>query len=207
MGGMASVSVSLGATLTHLLPSSLSSTPALSPLPGTGLVPVAPLTHSAPGAFSAALQAARTGSPRQGAPGAPARAERPRRSAEDLDSASRQVAHLAPPGGGLEGPLQPPLPTSAPTPGTATSNPSASASLEDLLPALVRKIAWSGDARRGAVRIELGAGALAGATLLVAADGARVRVTLSGQSGVELEPYRERIVARLAARGLDADVT
>ncbi|HTB76743.1 MAG TPA: hypothetical protein VK762_26030, partial [Polyangiaceae bacterium] len=90
---------------------------------------------------------------------------------------------------------------------TATSNPSASASLEDLLPALVRKIAWSGDARRGAVRIELGAGALAGATLLVAADGARVRVTLSGQSGVELEPYRERIVARLAARGLDADVT
>jgi hypothetical protein len=139
-------------------------------------------------------------------PGAPARAERPKRSAEDLDAASRQVAHLAPPGGGLEGPLQPPLPTSAPTPGSESSNPSALASLEDLLPALVRKIAWSGDARRGAVRIELGAGALAGATLLVAADGARVRVTLSGQPGVELEPYRERIAARLAARGLDADV-
>jgi hypothetical protein len=70
----------------------------------------------------------------------------------------------------------------------------------------VRKIAWSGDARRGAVRIELGAGALSGSTLLVATDGARVRIELRAQNGVELEPWRERIIARLAARGIDADV-
>jgi hypothetical protein len=93
-----------------------------------------------------------------------------------------------------------------PPPSASAPNPVGAASLEEILPALVRKIAWSGDARRGAVRIELGAGALAGATLLVAADRGRVRVTLSAQAGVELEPYRERIVARLAARGLDADV-
>ncbi len=209
MGGMVSVSVPALATLAHLLPSSLTSALALPPLGATGSVPVAPGAHSASGAFSAALQAAGTALPSrgpQGAHGAPAPGARPRRSAEDLDAASRQVAHLAPPGGGLEGPPQPLLPTSAATPGPATSDPPALASLEDLLPALVRKIAWSGDARRGAVRIELGAGALAGATLLVAADGDRVRVTLSAQPGVELEPYRERIVARLAARGLDADV-
>ncbi len=204
---MVSVSVPAGAALAHLLPSSLSSALALSPPLAAGSLPVAALAHSASGAFSAALQAAGMGSsPRQGAQGTPAPGARPRRSAEDLDAASRQVAHLAPPGGGIEGPLQLLLPTSAPTPGAPTSNPSAPASLEELLPALVRKIAWSGDARRGAVRIELGAGALAGATLLVAADGGRVRVTLSAQPGVELEPYRDRIVARLAARGLDADV-
>jgi hypothetical protein len=80
------------------------------------------------------------------------------------------------------------------------------ASLEELLPALVRKIAWSSDARRGAVRIELGAGALSGATLLVAAEGGRVRVTLTAPRGVELGAWRERIIARLSSRGLDADV-
>jgi hypothetical protein len=74
----------------------------------------------------------------------------------------------------------------------------------------VRKIAWSGDARRGTVRIELGAGALAGATLLVAANGGRVQVTLIAEathSDVDLDTWRERIAARLSDRGLDADVT
>jgi hypothetical protein len=80
-------------------------------------------------------------------------------------------------------------------------------SLEEILPALVRKIAWSGDARRGAVRIELGAGALSGATLLVMTDGGRVRIALSAQGGAPLEPWRERIVARLASRGIEAEVT
>ncbi len=69
------------------------------------------------------------------------------------------------------------------------------ASLEEILPALVRRIAWSGDARRGTVRIELGSGALAGATLLVAADDGRVQVTLSGRAG-----HRARVVARTHRR-------
>jgi hypothetical protein len=57
------------------------------------------------------------------------------------------------------------------------------------------------------VRIEFGAGALSGATLLVAAERGVIRVALRAQAGVELEPWRERIVARLAARGLNAEVT
>ena len=72
---------------------------------------------------------------------------------------------------------------------------------------LVRRIAWSCDAARGAVKIELGAGALSGATLVVAAESGRVRVAIRAESGIELEPWRERILARLAARGLDAEVT
>ncbi len=78
-------------------------------------------------------------------------------------------------------------------------------SLEDLVPALVRKVAWSGDARRGAVRLELGAGALAGVTLIVHANDGRVQVQLSAPPGVDLEDWRDRIAQRLAARGLSVD--
>ena len=77
------------------------------------------------------------------------------------------------------------------------------ASLEELLPELVRKIAWSGDAHRGAVRLEVGAGALAGATLLVQAEGGRVHVTLHAPGDANAESWRGRIEARLSARGLD----
>jgi hypothetical protein len=83
------------------------------------------------------------------------------------------------------------------------------ASLEELLPALVRKIAWSGDERRGAVRIEVGAGPLAGATLLVQARAGRVEVTLSAAAadagGIDAEAWRDRIARRLEARGLEVD--
>jgi hypothetical protein len=91
------------------------------------------------------------------------------------------------------------VPAPAPAPASAPA-----LSLEDLLPALVRRIAWSGDARKGAVRLEVGAGELAGATLLVQAQGGRVQVTLSA-AGADAEAWRERIAARLAARGLEVD--
>ncbi len=154
-------------------------------------------------AFSHALQAARASG--QGGLGGPAvgRSKGHDGATDEVDAAARQAAHLAPPGAGLEAAIQPPLPT---PPGPVTEgprSPPAPASLEELLPVLVRKIAWSGDSRRGAVRIELGAGALAGATVLVASDGGRVRVTLSAQVA---DAWRERIVARLEARGLDVDV-
>ena len=68
------------------------------------------------------------------------------------------------------------------------------------LPALVRRVAWSGDRRKGTIRLELGAGALAGATLLVEAEEGRVRVHLSAPPGVDLTAWRARIGARLAAR-------
>jgi hypothetical protein len=81
----------------------------------------------------------------------------------------------------------------------------ARASLEELLPALVRRIAWSGDARRGAVRMELGAGELAGATVTVHADDGRLRVELAAPPGADREAWGERLRARLEARGLAVD--
>jgi hypothetical protein len=95
---------------------------------------------------------------------------------------------------------------SSPCPAPAAGPAPALASLEELLPELVRKIGWSGDAHRGVVRLEVGAGALAGATLLVQAEGGRVHVTLHaapGAADADAESWRERIEARLSARGLD----
>lgn len=78
----------------------------------------------------------------------------------------------------------------------------ARVSLEQVLDQLVKKIAWSGDSRAGTARVELGAGALAGATLLVQAEGSEVRVTLELPPGVDAAGWRDRLERRLSARGL-----
>ncbi len=129
----------------------------------------------------------------------PESAPAPRRRAHDadLEPAARHAAQLAPPV------TTPVAPTAAPALAEAAPVARARASLEDLLPALVRRVAWSGDGKRGTVRLELGAGALAGATLLVHTDEGRVRVHLSAPPGVDLEGWRTRIASRLAGRGLD----
>jgi hypothetical protein len=75
-------------------------------------------------------------------------------------------------------------------------------SLEQLLSRLVRRIAWSGDAHTGCARIELGAGALEGATLVVRADHGDVSVSIDLPPGVDRAEWRERIASRLGARGL-----
>lgn len=109
---------------------------------------------------------------------------------DPLDPIHRQQAQLAPPAAiRVEAPA-------APDPAA----PRARASLEEILPAIVRRIAWSGDARRGAVRIELGAGALAGATLLIESEDGRVRVRLDAPPGTDAEAWRARIAERLAAK-------
>jgi hypothetical protein len=87
----------------------------------------------------------------------------------------------------------------------AATSPRAAASLEDLLPALVRRVAWSRDAKGGRALLEIGSGELAGATLLVHTDGDRVRVELSTPPGVDVSSWRERIVRRLAARNIPID--
>jgi hypothetical protein len=97
------------------------------------------------------------------------------------------------------------LPLPGDTAGPAQVEARVRSSLEDLLPALVRRVAWSGDGRRGTVRLELGAGELAGATLLVHVDDGRVRLQLSTPPGVSPAGWRERIADRLAARGLAVD--
>jgi hypothetical protein len=118
---------------------------------------------------------------------------------ESLQPGARRAAQLGPPSAASL-PVQALIEPAAPMPVQVEVR--ARASFEDLLPALVRKVAWSGDSRRGSIRLELGAGALAGATLLVQADDGRVCVRLSAPPGVDLDGWRERIAGRLAARGL-----
>ncbi len=129
---------------------------------------------------------------------------------DPLDSFARHHASLAPP----ETLFAPPTPVAAiaplerpfaqPAAETALQRTCAS-SLEHLLPALVRRVAWCGDGRRGTIRLELGAGELAGATLLVHADGGRVRVHLDLPAGVDAARWEERIRERLEKRRIPAD--
>jgi hypothetical protein len=110
---------------------------------------------------------------------------------------------------------QGPAGAAVPSPPSVAASPLAAASLEELLPRLVRRVAWSGDGRRGAVRLELGAGPFEGATLLVQADGGRVEVMLdaglasggpAGADAAAVHAWRDRIAARLEAQGVDASV-
>lgn len=78
-------------------------------------------------------------------------------------------------------------------------------SLEELLPTLVRRVAWSSEGKRGTARLEIGSGDLAGATLLVHADAGRVRVQLAVPPGSDAQSWRDRIVRRLAARDIPVD--
>lgn len=127
----------------------------------------------------------------------------PRDDALDpLRRAHGQAVELAPLGGAIAAAAPSPAPSIAAGPLAL-----AAASIESLLPALVRRIAWSGDGRRGTVRLELGAGELAGGVVVVHADGGReVRVELAPPPGVDASALRARIRARLAARGLSAVV-
>jgi len=114
---------------------------------------------------------------------------------DDLDPSMRQAAQLAPPMALAAREEQ------------AQAAPLANArvSLEDLVPQLVKKIAWSGDAQRGTVRMELGAGELSGATLTVSAEHGRVSVRVDAPPGTDTSAWRERLASRLEARGLSVE--
>jgi hypothetical protein len=117
---------------------------------------------------------------------------------DPLDPATRQSAQLAPPfseSGGVQAPAAAAPPVEV----------RARASLEEVLPAVVRRIAWSGDGRKGSLRLEFGAGALAGGTLVVHADDGRIRVQLSAPPGADASAWKERIVSRLEERKLHVD--
>jgi hypothetical protein len=120
-----------------------------------------------------------------------------RRADPDVPAVDRTLAQTA-----AWSPLTGAQPPAAPP---AAAETQARRSLEDLLPALVRRIAWSGDARRGTVRLELGAGALSGATLIVHADDGRVKVELRAPQGADPAEWKTRIEGRLAARGIDVE--
>ncbi|HEY6461088.1 MAG TPA: hypothetical protein VIY73_13080 [Polyangiaceae bacterium] len=131
------------------------------------------------------------------------------RDGDPLDPFARHHAAMGPPDAlrplALDpGGLAPMAPSFAPAPTDAPS-PRAVASLEDLLPSLVRRVAFSGDGRRGTMRLEIGAGRFAGSTLLVHADGGRVRVHVDVPPGVDASGLHGRIAERLRARGIAAD--
>lgn len=117
---------------------------------------------------------------------------------DPLDPATRRAAQLAPPQA-----MTPWEPAAIARPNlTEDIAPRARVSMEELLPQLVKRIAWAGDRRKGTVQLELGAGRHAGTTVTVHADGGRVRVELQGS---DVEELRSRIDARLKRHGLDVE--
>ena len=139
-------------------------------------------------------------------PGPSPRRETAARVDDPLDPVHRRRAAYAPPCM-FSGPM---LMTSPPPAFLAQASGAepvarAAASLEDLIPALVRRIAWSSDGRRGTVRLEIGAGELAGSTLVVHADAGRVRVHLDVRPGVDARAWQARIHDRLASRNIPTD--
>ncbi len=72
---------------------------------------------------------------------------------------------------------------------------------ELLLDRLVKRLSWGGNGRRGSARIELGAGSLAGATLLVHADGSELTLEIEGADPRAAEEFTARISQRLGDKG------
>jgi hypothetical protein len=91
---------------------------------------------------------------------------------DPLDPETRRCAQMAPPS-------FTPVPA-APVPAETEIAPRARVSMEELLPQLVKRIAWAGDKRRGSVQMELGSGPHAGTVITVHAVDGRVRVELAG---------------------------
>lgn len=128
---------------------------------------------------------------------APARRERGHEETWDpCDPYARHAAHLAPP-------LV--APSAAAASAEAASAARAAVSLEELMPALLKRIAWTGDRQRGTVRMEIGAGALAGVTLTVHAEHGRVRVEIDAAAQAEVATLRARLGQRLRAQGIDVE--
>lgn len=98
-------------------------------------------------------------------------------------------------------PTAPVLSAGAPAEGGAAPPDAVSASshvsVEQLFEHVVRRIAWSGDGRRGSARIELGSGALAGAVILVHADRGEVHVAVQLPAGADAAGWRARFQRRM----------
>ncbi len=151
-----------------------------------------PLSPTLPGDREATAPRPRVDAPEPSDDAKPrARRADPRADPVDpLDPSSRHVAQL-----------MPPPPSAAPRLADEVVA-RARGSLELLLPELVRRVAWSGDGKRGSIRLELGGGPLAGAVLEVHADGGRVRVALDTPPGTDRERWREKLELALTRRGV-----
>jgi hypothetical protein len=93
-------------------------------------------------------------------------------------------------------------------PGPSAPEPRAVALPELVAADVVRSIAWGGDRRRGAARLELAGERLGGTRVVVEVEGTRVRLSLDAPSGVdpaEVAELRSRLCARFLERGLDVE--
>ncbi len=116
---------------------------------------------------------------------------------DPLDPATRHAAQLGTPQPLISSPVAAQVSSEV-----APVETRARVSMEDLLPQLVKRIAWAGDRRRGTVQMELGAGRHAGTTITVHAEDGRVRVELDGH---DVDALRSRIDARLKERGIHVE--
>ncbi len=114
---------------------------------------------------------------------------------DPLDPSVRASAQLAPP-------MLAAAPVDAAAPAQEVTT-RARVSMEELLPLVVRRIAWGGDKTKAAVHVELGTGAFAGTTVTVHAEGKRVRLELGGAG--DLDALRTRLESRLRAAGIDVE--
>jgi hypothetical protein len=137
-----------------------------------------------------------------------ARGEGARHADDPLDPLHRRRATYAPPDMLSSAMLMASPASAALAAQSGVSEPVARAavSLEDLVPALVRRFAWSSEGSRGTARLEIGAGELAGSTLVVHADAGRVRVHLDVPPGVDARAWQVRIHKRLASRNIPTDL-
>jgi hypothetical protein len=110
---------------------------------------------------------------------------------DPLDPETRRCAQMAPP-------TFVPTPAPAAAPADTEIAPRTRVSMEELLPQLVKRIAWAGDKRRGSVQMELGAGPHAGTVITVHAVDGRVRVELAGDDNGALR-------RRLEEKGFDVE--
>jgi hypothetical protein len=80
--------------------------------------------------------------------------------------------------------------------------------IEPLLQALVRRAAWgrSPDGRATTLRLEVGDGPLAGATVLITADSRDLHIELDAPPDIDLEAWKARLRHRLASQGLTATI-
>ncbi len=89
------------------------------------------------------------------------------------------------------------------SPDIESRTPEPAGALPDrLVSDVVRSIAWGGNQRRGAARIELGGERYGGTRLVVEVDGDELRLRVDAPPGVDTDDLRARLAERFARRGL-----
>jgi hypothetical protein len=91
-------------------------------------------------------------------------------------------------------------------PETSLAPSAAATQVVELVERWVKRLALGGDARRGVARLDIGQGRYAGAELIVSAQAERISVELTLPGGAADSDLSERLRARLARRGFEADV-